>query len=115
MFTFLLVLILITASLLILAVLVQNSKKEGLGNPLGDSSATQLIGVKKTSDLLEQLTWGLIITLLVLTLTTSLFLRKTTHLPTSPNIDRAQEHGTLPATAPQENTSSKPTLPADKK
>jgi len=47
MFTFLVVLILITAGLLILAVMVQNSKKEGLGNSLGDTGASQLIGVKK--------------------------------------------------------------------
>ena len=101
MFTFIVILILITASLLILATLVQNAKKDGLGSPLGNTSTSQLIGVKKTTDFLEQFTWGLVITLLVLTLTTSLFLNKTTHLPASPNIDRAQEYGTLPiATSP---------------
>ena len=49
MFTFLIVLILIIAGLLILAVLVQNSKKEGLGNVSfgGDAGASQLLGVKK--------------------------------------------------------------------
>ena len=108
MFTFLVALILITAGLLILAVLGQNAKKEGIGSPLGDTNATQLIGVKKTSDLLEQLTWGLVITLLVLTLTTSLFLNKTTQLPSSPNIDRAQDHGTLPAPTPQAPTEPLP-------
>ncbi len=108
MFTFLVVLILITAGLLILAVLGQNAKKEGLGNPWGNTSATQLIGVKKTSDLLEQLTWGLVITLLVLTLATSLCLNKTTQLSPSPNIDRVQESGTLPAPTPQELTSPPP-------
>jgi preprotein translocase subunit SecG len=99
MFTFLVVLILIAASLLILVVLVQNSKKEGLNNPLGDAGASQLIGVKKTSDLLEQITWGLVIALFVLTLATSLVLNKTNQsgtLPSSPNINRVQERGTLP-------------------
>ena len=115
MFTFLITLILITSGLLILAVLVQNSKKEGLGSPLSDSGATQLIGVKKTSDLLEQLTWGLIITLFVLTLATSFFLNKTTNLPLSPNVERAQEQGTLPAATPQENNNSQPVTPTDKK
>ena len=98
MFTFLIVLILIAASLLILAVLVQNSKKEGLNNPLGDAGASQLIGVKKTSDLLEQITWGLVIALFVLTLATSLVLTKTNQsgtLPSSPNINRAQERNRL--------------------
>ena len=101
MFNFLVVLILITAGLLILAVLVQNSKKEGLGNVSfgGDAGASQLIGVKKTSDLLEQITWGLVIALFVLTLATSLFLHKANQpgaFPWSPNINRAQERDTLP-------------------
>ncbi len=112
MFTFLVALIIIIAVVLILAVLVQSSKKEGLGNPLGEVGASQLIGVKETSSLLEQITWGLIIALFILTLATSLFLSKADdqHMPYSPNIDRAQEHGTLPHAAqqddvtPQENT-----------
>lgn len=114
MFTFLITLILIVSGLLILAVLLQNSKKEGLGNPLSDSGAAQLIGVKKTSDLLEQLTWGLIVTLFVLTLATSFVLNKTTDVPLSPNVERAQEQGALPTAAPQETQDSQPTSPADK-
>jgi preprotein translocase subunit SecG len=90
-----------------LAVLVQNSKKEGLGNVSfgGDAGASQLIGVKKTSDLLEQITWGLVIALFVLILATSLFLNKanqTGALPSSPNLNRAQERGTLPDAAEQD-------------
>ena len=64
MFTFIVILILITASLLILATLVQNAKKDGLGSPWNNTSTSQLIGVKKTTDFLEQFTWGLVITLL---------------------------------------------------
>jgi preprotein translocase subunit SecG len=106
MFTFLVTLILITASLLILAVLAQSSKKEGLGSVYfgGDTGASQLVGVKKTSDLLEQITWGLVITLFALTLATSLVLNKkdsSSALSDSPNINRAQEHGTLPDTTAQ--------------
>jgi preprotein translocase subunit SecG len=107
MFTFLVVLILVTSGLLILAVLVQNSKKEGLGNVYfgGDAGASQLIGVKRTSDLLEQITWGLVITLFVLTLATSLFLNPTGQsgaLPSSPNLNRAQELSTLPDATEQD-------------
>jgi len=96
MFTFLVVLILITSVMLIVAVLIQNSKKEGFTNPLGDTS--QLLGVKKTSDLLEQITWGMVIVLFVLSLGTSFFLNKRDDsgtLPSSPNIHRAQERSTL--------------------
>jgi preprotein translocase subunit SecG len=102
MFTFLVVLILISAALLIVAVLIQNSKKEGLNNPLGDTGASQLIGVKKTNDLLEQFTWGLVISLLVLSLGTSIFLKKQDRsgmFPSSPNINHAKERNKLPAAA----------------
>ena len=111
MFTFLVILILISAVLLILAVLIQNSKKEGLNNPLGDAGASQLMGVKKTSDLLEQITWGLVIALFVLTLATSLFLNKTNQsgtLPSSPNLNRAQERGALPDIMEQDTSTSQP-------
>jgi len=63
---------------------------------------------KKTSDLLEQITWGLVITLFVLTLATSLFLNKTAHLPPSPNIDRAQERSALPDATPQDLATPQP-------
>ena len=107
MFTFLVVLILITASLLILAVLVQNSKKEGLGNVYlgGDSGASQLMGIKKTSDLLEQITWGLVTTLFLLTFIASLCTNKgdqSDAFPVSPNISRAQEQATLSDTLEQD-------------
>jgi len=114
MFTFLITLILIVAGLLILAVLVQNSKKEGLGSPLGNSGATQLIGVKRTSDLLEKLTWGLVIALFVFTLATSFFLNRTADLPLSPNVERAQEQGALPNINTQEENSSQSTAPTGK-
>jgi len=100
MFTFLVVLILLTACLLILAVLVQNTKQDGLGNTyFGEAGGVnQLMGVQKTSDLLEQITWGLVAALFVLTLTTSMFLDKgdrSDALNTSPNIAFAQKQGAL--------------------
>lgn len=118
MFTFLVVLILITASLLVLMVLVQNSKKEGLGNVyFGDTGASQLIGVKKTSDLLEQITWGLVIALFVLTFATSFFLNKADQPGTfssSPNISRIQERSKLTDEAtPDSSASSSDTAVAD--
>ena len=59
------VLIIITAILLILVVLVQNSKGGGLA---AGTSANQVMGVKKTADFLEKLTWGLAIVLVTLSL-----------------------------------------------
>ncbi|MCK4406603.1 MAG: preprotein translocase subunit SecG [Bacteroidales bacterium] len=60
------VLILITCILLILVVLVQNSKGGGLASNFAGSN--QYMGVRKTADFLEKTTWSLAITLLVLSL-----------------------------------------------
>ncbi len=60
--------ILFVAVLLILVILAQNSKGGGLSSQFGGSGASNMIGVKKTTDLLEKLTWGLAIAMLVLTL-----------------------------------------------
>ena len=57
--------------LLVLVVLAQNSKGGGLSNQFGGSGASNLIGVKKTGDLLERLTWGFAIAIMVFTLATN--------------------------------------------
>lgn len=63
------VLVLITCILLILIVLVQNSKGGGLASNF--ASNNQIMGVRKTTDFLEKATWSLAIALLVLTLTST--------------------------------------------
>jgi len=63
------VLILITCVLLILIVLVQNSKGGGLASNF--SASNQVMGVRKTADFLEKSTWTLAIVLLALTLTST--------------------------------------------
>ena len=65
-------LIILFAVLLVLVVLAQNSKGGGLTSQFGGSSASNIIGVKKTGDLLEKLTWGFIIAIMVLALSTNL-------------------------------------------
>jgi len=61
------VLILMVSALIILVVLVQNSKGGGLASNF--SGSNQYMGVRKTADFLEKATWTLAITLLVLSLT----------------------------------------------
>ena len=60
------VLILMVSALIILVVLVQNSKGGGLTSNF--SGSNQYMGVRKTADFLEKATWTLAITLLVLSL-----------------------------------------------
>jgi len=60
------VLILIASILLMLVVLVQNSKGGGLASNFAGNN--QYLGVRKTADFLEKSTWTLAIALLVLSL-----------------------------------------------
>ena len=57
MYSLLTILIVILAVLLILIVLVQNSKGGGLAANF--ASSNQIMGVRKTTDFIEKLTWGL--------------------------------------------------------
>jgi len=59
MYLGLIILVAIIAVLLILVVLVQNSKGGGLSSEFSGAGTAQMFGVKKTTDLLEQITWGL--------------------------------------------------------
>ncbi len=64
MFTLVLVLIIIVSFLLGIVILVQNSKGGGLSS--GFAASNQIMGVRKTTDFLEKLTWGFAISMLVL-------------------------------------------------
>jgi preprotein translocase subunit SecG len=68
MYITLVVLILFVSLLLGLVVLAQNPKGGGISSQFGAGGAAQLMGVKRTGDLLERLTWGLAIALIVLSL-----------------------------------------------
>jgi preprotein translocase subunit SecG len=70
MYAALIVVILIVCFLLAIVVLAQNPKGGGLSSQFGSGGAANLMGVKRTGDLLERLTWGFAIGLMVLTLGT---------------------------------------------
>ena len=117
MFTLLLVIILIVCLLLALVVLAQNPKGGGLSNQFGAGGAANLMGVKRTGDLLEKLTWGFAIGLIVLSLGTHMV--SSGDAPTrSINQQRAQQVR-LPAapatpapTAPAAPGGTAPTTPS---
>ncbi|MFD2933704.1 preprotein translocase subunit SecG [Spirosoma flavum] len=99
MITATIVIICILTVLLILIVLVQNSKGGGLTGEFGGLGSNQLMGVKKTTDLLEQITWGLGIAIMVLSLSTYIMVDRTQLGGiNSANVDRAQTQ-TLPGAA----------------
>ncbi|MEX2335658.1 MAG: preprotein translocase subunit SecG [Fulvivirga sp.] len=96
MFTLVLSLIILASILLVLVILAQNSKGGGLSSQFGGSGASNMIGVKKTGDLLEKMTWGLAISIFILALATN-FLLTERQGPVDEFRDRAQEEGgTMP-------------------
>lgn len=71
-FTLISVLIIIAAILLILVVLIQNPKGGGIASNF--SAGNNIMGVKRTTDFIEKLTWGLAIGIIVLSLSSKAFI-----------------------------------------
>lgn len=114
MVTSIIVIICILTVLLILVVLIQNSKGGGLSGELGGLGSNQLMGVKKTTDVVEQITWGLGIGVMVLVLSTYALVDKTgAGVINSANVERAATRA-LPgaATAPAQNRPAPAQAPA---
>tara|TARA_B100001996_G_scaffold282085_1_gene222483 strand:- start:442 stop:798 length:357 start_codon:yes stop_codon:yes gene_type:complete len=90
--------IIFVAVLLVLIILAQNPKGGGLTSTFGGTSSNQIMGVQKTNDLLEKLTWVLAISIVLLTLLTNIFLDKdpSDNQLSSPNIDKASEQSITP-------------------
>lgn len=85
MYEIITILILLVAVLLGAIVLIQNPKGGGLSATFGQAG-NQLLGFKRSTDIVEKWTWGLLTALLVLTLATSAFLGSGTSsvVPTGP-------------------------------
>src|SRR3982750_3770332 len=96
MYNLYVILALVAGVLLVLGGLAQNSKGGGLSSQFGGSSAGNLMGVKKTGDLLERLTWGLAITLMVFTLATNL-VQPNPGGSSDELLERAKEQQVLPS------------------
>ena len=94
MYTLFISLVLIAAVLLVLVVLAQNSKGGGLSSQFGGSGASNLIGVKKTGDLLERLTWGFAIAIMVFSLATNF--TTPSYNQSDDLLERAKEQQTSP-------------------
>ncbi|MFL5728743.1 MAG: preprotein translocase subunit SecG [Cytophagaceae bacterium] len=91
MIVFLIVLIILTCALLVLVVLAQNPKGGGLASNFGGAGSSQLMGVKKTGDLLERLTWGFAIALIVFSLSVTLLLKPAEQVTPDENDPAATE------------------------
>ncbi len=74
MYTVLIVLIVILAILMCFIVLIQESKGGGLASSF--SASNQIMGVRKTTDVIEKLTWGLAAAMVVFSVVSVFFIPK---------------------------------------
>ena len=97
----------ILAVLLILVVLAQDSKSGALSSNFG---ASQVMGVKRTTDLLEKLTWGFMVGIIVMALSFKFITGSDVEAdgPTSKNVEQAKSKPAAPAPAQNLNPTSVP-------
>ena len=74
MYTVLVILIVVLAILMCFIVLIQESKGGGLASSF--SASNQIMGVRKTTDLVEKITWGLAAGMVVLSVLSVYFIPK---------------------------------------
>jgi preprotein translocase subunit SecG len=72
MYTLLIILIVILAVLMCFVVMIQESKGGGLSSAF--SSSNQIMGVRKTTDFIEKLTWGLAAAIVFLSIVSVFFI-----------------------------------------
>lgn len=101
MYTLFVILAVITAVLLAIVVLIQESKGGGLASNV--SSANSVLGVRKTTDFVEKATWTLAALLVVFSVATSFFVHQ--------NTDGTFDVNNIKTTAPA--TPTAPAAPAN--
>ncbi len=98
MYLLLVVLLVLAAVLMCFVVLVQNSKGGGLSSAF--ASSNQIMGVRKTTDFIEKLTWGLAVFMVVVSVAAS-YVIPTQSVGSSVIMERAvKEQSTNPLNAP---------------
>ncbi len=103
LFTVIIIIAIIAAILLGLIVLVQNPKGGGLSGTFG-GAANQIFGYKRTTDDIERITWGLVVVLFALCLSSAAF---------KPNETVETQNGLRPEAVPPANTLTMPTQPTE--
>ncbi len=101
MYVLLISLAIVSAILLVLVVLAQNSKGGGLSSQFGGSGASNLIGVKKTGDILERLTCGFALAIIAFSLATN-FTTPSVAVTTDELMEKANEQQTAPTVPAQQ-------------
>ena len=98
MYTLFVILAVITAILLTIVVLIQESKGGGLASNV--SGANSVLGVRKTTDFVEKATWTLAALLVVFSVATSFFIHEDTTFDVTNIKEAAPAQPQMPAPAP---------------
>ena len=112
MYTLLLVIIFFACLVLVLSVLAQSAKGGGLSGSFGTASASQFMSVKQTTNVLERITWGAAICIMICSVIANIIVvPDQSDTISSPNIRKAQETTTEDLLDPFSNDSAP--LPLD--
>ena len=98
MYNLILTLIIIVSVALTFIVLIQKPKGGGIASNF--SGGSQIMGVKRTNEIVEKLTWGLAIALLFLTMSSNLFLSSTNDSGENSIIQEQIDNNELPEALP---------------
>ena len=101
MYLLIIALVVLASVLMCGIVLIQESKGGGLAS--GFSSSNQIMGVRKTTDFLEKATWGLAITMVVLSVVSAAFVTK---------VRTVEEPIVVPVTSTQTDANNVQSFPA---
>ena len=101
MYLLIIALVVLASVLMCGIVLIQESKGGGLAS--GFSSSNQIMGVRKTTDFLEKATWGLAITMVVLSVVSAAFVTK---------VQTVEEPIVVPVTSTQTDANNVQSFPA---
>ena len=102
MATIISILIIIVCVLLVAVVLIQNSKGGGISSSFGSSN--QMMGVKKTAETVEKITWGLAVALLFLSIVSASFNKPQGKTTPTESVTRQKATEAAPVEAPVNNS-----------
>ncbi len=109
MYTTIIILIILASVLMCFIVLIQESKGGGLAAAY--ASGNTLLGAPKTTNIIEKITWGLAITMIILSIVSTMFLPETKSVDSVLQMEQPATTPTLPATtttAPAPTTTATP-------
>ncbi len=112
MYTVLVVLMVIASVLMCFIVLIQESKGGGLAS--GFSSSNQIMGVRKTTDVIEKTTWGLAIAMVIISVASSYVIPEAVNEKSVMMKNNTIELPAAPVqqTTPEKNATQAPAAPA---